>query len=748
MQAEPENTREAKSRKTVSTGFMFKNYAFVGPDSELDSLRSNFFPSDQPRLQNTGQAIGNPICCVLHGLGGTGKTQTALEYTYRYREAYDAMFWLSAERDPELASSFALIALKLGLVETNEQQWLLVFDNVEDIRDLETYLPVETKSRGSVIVTTQRPRSRQITRDFHNIELNSFDDEWGARLLFKYLERDPADEIEESLAREISQIVGGLPLAIATIGGYINESESSVKEFLHIMKRSSHAWTDSQHTKTKHYERTLGTVFDIALKELPEGPRILINILAFLNPDSIPEDILLAPQDTEEVAFLSRRADLLEIIRILRRRQLVRRETSGEEPFLIIHRSLQWGIIVDLSRVHDHRWKVYHQAFVLLRRDMPMSSPIQVSEPDKWPQFERYTPQILNLRTHCLWPEPPVPLPVDFAHILSDMETYMWHAGLADDGSEALETAEHILDERGVREIDPLRGDILGNLGILSGFAGVSQRREGMERRLEALKIRKEVHDDIPEKKITQDDRTRLYIAESDVAWGYPQEENFDEVEEIMERCLTQYETWGNEDEIPYEYAKRGVELVTKSAGAEHSVTQLWKFSLANLLYHSGDIVESLRINEDILAIRMQVCGEFNAFTLETYSTCGALLLLEGKAEKAVGYLDSCLERRKRSCWDREGVARARYRYHFELKSLGQNDKAAAELKAARTVRDHLMNECGGYLQDTNPDNELAARLRKNQLHDPNSTDNKSILLASITIDFKQFHTSTLQPLN
>lgn len=489
-----------------------------------------------------------------------------------------------------------------------------MFDNVEDIRDLETYLPTETKSRGSVIVTTQRPKSRQITKEFYNIELQSFHEELGAKLLFKYLERDPADETEKALACETSAIVGGLPLAIATIGGYINESESSVEEFLDIMKRSSNAWDDTQHTKTKHYEKTLGTVFDIALKELPTGTRSLIDILAFLNPNSIPEGILIAPHDNEKVKFLSSKAEyvrnfliiapslrgyrLLEMTRILRRRQLVRRETSGGEPFLSIHRSLQWSILVDLSRVHDHCWQVYHRAFVLLRRGMPMSSPIQVPEPKKWPQFERYTPQILNLRTHCLWPEPPVDLPVDFAHILSDMGTYMWHAGLVDDGSDALETAEDILNKRGVVEIDPLRGDILGNLGILSGFAGVSQRKKGMERRLEALKIRKEVYDEIPKEKITQNERVRLYIAESDVAFGYLQEEKFEKVEEIIGRCLTQYKTWDTEDNIPYEYAKyyytmslvrasqgsirqaldfsrRGVELVGKSAGEEHSVTQL-----------------------------------------------------------------------------------------------------------------------------------------------------------------------------
>lgn len=315
--------------------------------------------------------------------------------------------------------------------------------------------------------------------------------------------------------------------------------------------------------------------------------------------------------------------------------------------------------IVDLSRVHDHRWSVYHQAFVLLRRGMPMSSPIKVPEPNKWPQFERYTPQILNLRTHCLWPEPPVDLPVDFAHIMSDMGTYIWHVGLVDDGSEALETTEHILDERRVGEIEPLRGDVFGNLGILSGFAGVSQRKEGMNRRLKALKVRKEVHEDIPKKNVTRNDEIRLYIAESDVAFGHLQDEKFEEVEEIMVRCLKAYKSWDTEDKIPYEYAKyyytmslvhaaqnlieealdfsrRGVDLVTQSAGAEHPVTQLWKFSLANLMYHSGDVAESLRINEEVLATRKWVCGEFKAFTLESYSTCAALLCQEGKADKAV----------------------------------------------------------------------------------------------------------------
>ena len=110
-------TTETNSRRTISTVSMFKNYAFTGRDDELIDLHQKLLPDHQSDTQTNVQAPGNPICCVLHGLGGAGKTQTALEFSYRYREDYDAMFWISSERDPELAAGFALIALKLGLVE-------------------------------------------------------------------------------------------------------------------------------------------------------------------------------------------------------------------------------------------------------------------------------------------------------------------------------------------------------------------------------------------------------------------------------------------------------------------------------------------------------------------------------------------------------------------------------------------------------------------------------------------------------
>ncbi len=58
-----------------------------------------------------------PTCCILHGLAGIGKTQIALEYAYRYGSEYDATFWLEAEHDWTLTSTYAQISDQLCLLE-------------------------------------------------------------------------------------------------------------------------------------------------------------------------------------------------------------------------------------------------------------------------------------------------------------------------------------------------------------------------------------------------------------------------------------------------------------------------------------------------------------------------------------------------------------------------------------------------------------------------------------------------------
>jgi len=254
------------------------------------------------------------------------------------------------------------------------------------------------------------------------------------------------------------------------------------------------------------------------------------------------------------------------------------------------------------------RWKAIQDTLDLLRLKLPDVPQTDNPEPELWAEFAKYVPQVISVRAHCLWPDPPLELPEEFAHILSDMATFMWHAGLMAQGYEALETAEHILDDHNETAKNPLRGNIHEHIGIIASFYGVSQREECMKRRYEAIKARRVWFDTIPKDKVTRDDEIRLWNVESDLAFGMMQEESFDEAEKQIEKCLDQYKKWGTVEEIPFEYlkyhhiisyvrmyqnrsdeaiadCKTAVELGIKCAGDNHPMTQLIRFSRKSSLF-------------------------------------------------------------------------------------------------------------------------------------------------------------------
>src|SRR5215472_16004227 len=66
----------------------------------------------------------------ISGLGGIGKTQTALEYAHRYRSGYSAVFWVRADSITSLTSSLVELAHVLQLPERNEKDQEIVVQAV------------------------------------------------------------------------------------------------------------------------------------------------------------------------------------------------------------------------------------------------------------------------------------------------------------------------------------------------------------------------------------------------------------------------------------------------------------------------------------------------------------------------------------------------------------------------------------------------------------------------------------------
>ncbi|MBO0782893.1 MAG: helix-turn-helix domain-containing protein, partial [Ktedonobacteraceae bacterium] len=139
-----------------------RNPCFTGRETVLNTVH---------RLLTAQQAVALTQATALSGLGGIGKTQVALEYAYRYQQAYQAVFWLAAENTESLMSSLQQLADLLQFPErevaeqsrlvaaarrwlTTHQRWLVIADNVEDLEVLHSLLPA--LSQGTLLLTTRR----------------------------------------------------------------------------------------------------------------------------------------------------------------------------------------------------------------------------------------------------------------------------------------------------------------------------------------------------------------------------------------------------------------------------------------------------------------------------------------------------------------------------------------------------------------------------------------------------------------
>src|SRR5262249_3094385 len=83
-----------------------RNEFFQGREDGIADLRTQLTRQRKAALAQA-QAIT--------GLGGIGKTQTAVEYAYRYRDEYSAVVWLNAESALSLKTACGELARELRL---------------------------------------------------------------------------------------------------------------------------------------------------------------------------------------------------------------------------------------------------------------------------------------------------------------------------------------------------------------------------------------------------------------------------------------------------------------------------------------------------------------------------------------------------------------------------------------------------------------------------------------------------------
>ncbi len=364
---------------------------FLDPDDHLGALRTLL--ADDPAPVST---------VALHGMGGVGKTQLALNYSTRYRDAYAGVWWFRAESDdtleldarqafeaarvPVTVSQPAIEAFRqwLDSRSTGSLPWLLVFDNAEDTASVGRWLP--RQGGHHVVITSRNPAWLRVARP---LGVRAWTADEGAEFLADRMGGERAAP-ERAALRELSLELGGLPLALEHAAAFLEETSMPVEAYVKLAhERCDSALLLEEGRAFTDHERSVLSTLSIAFPCLQPAAAQLLRLLAHCAPEHVPEALFLGAPERLPSALQQAALEPLcweKTLGSLRRFSLVERTSMRG---LALHRMTQ--------QVARHRLSELPADVQTLLELVAFASPEDARLPAAWPSFAVLVPHVLAL---------------------------------------------------------------------------------------------------------------------------------------------------------------------------------------------------------------------------------------------------------------------------------------------------------------------------------------------------------------
>jgi tetratricopeptide (TPR) repeat protein len=249
---------------------------------------------------------------TVYGLGGIGKTRAAIEYAHRYAEEYTALLFVRADTPGGLQQNLATLCgpTVLDLPEKDVKEievqlaavlqwlkqhpaWLLIFDNVdtEDAAQVVQELLGSLTPAGQVLVTS---RLSNWPGAVQSLVLDVLEKTDAAAFLLERTAKRRKMPDDDHQAIAVAVELGRLALALEQAGAYIEHYRGTFVGYLTEWQQQREKVLEWFDPRVMQYPMSVAVTWQTSFDSLHEGARGLLETLAWLAPDPIPESLLEA----------------------------------------------------------------------------------------------------------------------------------------------------------------------------------------------------------------------------------------------------------------------------------------------------------------------------------------------------------------------------------------------------------------------------------------------------------------------
>jgi tetratricopeptide (TPR) repeat protein len=608
--------------------------------------------------------VGKLTCPVLRGLEGgnalrllDGKTQIAVEYVYRHRQDYQTVLWTLADTHASLTSGYVAIAELLNLPEKDEQDqtkiaeavkrwlsthtgWLLILDNADDLTQIDAFLP--SSFGGHLLLTT---RAHATGTRAYRLEVDSMLPDVGALFLLRRAKLinpeamlPDADEDDVRMAREISETLGGLPLALDQAGAYIEETGCSLSDYLDLFKQRQKKFLERRGTVPADHRQSVTITFALAFEKVQQRNKAAIELLSlcsYLVPDLIPLELIVqgAPYlgtVLEEVSVDP--FQLNQALKVLQTYSLVQRNSKNNT--LSMHRLVQAVLKDGMDRETQSNW--------MQRVIQALNAVFPEVEFKEWTKCGRLLPHVLLCSVTWIEDEPMPTL--EAAPLLRKAGVYLQERGQYKDAEPLLVRALSIREQQsGETHLDTAMG--LNNLANLYWYQGKYEQAEPLHQR--ALSIREQqLGETHPDTAKSLDNLANLYMDQGKYKLAEPlyqralsiHEQQLGETDPDTARNLHNLAvlyTWQGKYELAEPLYERAHSIQEQQLGETHPNTTLSLNNLATLYMLQGKYELAEPLCQRALSIHEQQLGAVHPETAASLNNLANLYYQQGKYDLA-----------------------------------------------------------------------------------------------------------------